>query len=343
MKGLVLAAGLGKRLRPITDTLPKPLIPFGGFAPLHLALAKARAAGIETLAVNTHHLPEAIRGALLGNPLGQGVQISHEPVLMDTGGVFVGLRDWAGHDDVLIHNGDIVSTVDLARIIAAHEGAKARGVVATMVTLDHVVTGTNPLWCVGDRLARIGGLRAGDPQPEGSAGRTFTGIHVVSSELRCFIPNSGPSSIIAAYDEALRRGMAIQVISHYGGWFDLGTPRSYLEANLALLDHVDDGVSLNAYGIREASERLYRPVLVIDEHSTKTVGDLTIHGPCIVAGQPPPSGSGSIGPRCVVHDGPHLTDLAITESVLGPSTRLAEMRGHATRQIVNADYRCDLS
>ena len=130
MKALVLAAGYGERLRPITDMIPKPLVEIGGRPLIHYPLLLLRHAGIREVAVNVHHLADKIEAALgRGQALGLAITYAPEPTLLGTGGPLVALRDYFGGAPFLILNGDTIMDLDLPAMIAMH---RARGALATM-------------------------------------------------------------------------------------------------------------------------------------------------------------------------------------------------------------------
>jgi mannose-1-phosphate guanylyltransferase len=130
MKALVLAAGYGERLRPITDTIPKPLVEVSGRPLIHYPLLLLRHAGIRDVAVNVHHLANKIQAVLGdGDALGLAITYSPEPVLLGTGGPLLALRDYFRDEPFLILNGDTIMDLDLPAMITMH---RERGALATM-------------------------------------------------------------------------------------------------------------------------------------------------------------------------------------------------------------------
>jgi len=130
MKALVLAAGYGERLRPLTDTMPKPLFEIGGRPLIHYPLLLLLHAGIREVAVNVHHHAGQIEAALgRGEGLGLAISYSPEPILLGTGGPLLSLRSYFGGESFLILNGDTIMDLDLPVMIANH---RQRGAVATM-------------------------------------------------------------------------------------------------------------------------------------------------------------------------------------------------------------------
>ena len=145
-KAFLLGAGLGTRLRPLTDVLPKPLVPLFHRPLVEWAMMACAEAGVEEFAINTHHFPERWRMADGGWLMADGrgrcccsgwnglmaesvvwedrpVSLFHEPVLLETGGGIKNIEAWVGSDDVLVHNGDIYSSLPLEKLMQAHEGS----------------------------------------------------------------------------------------------------------------------------------------------------------------------------------------------------------------------------
>jgi NDP-sugar pyrophosphorylase family protein len=131
MRALVLAAGLGERLRPLTDSVPKPMLDLGGRPLIRYPLAMLKRAGITEVAINVHHLASAIEGGLGdGSRLGLTITYAPEPVLLGTGGPLNGLRDFLGGDSFVIANSDTILDLDLSAMIAFHRDRAALATIA---------------------------------------------------------------------------------------------------------------------------------------------------------------------------------------------------------------------
>jgi NDP-sugar pyrophosphorylase family protein len=132
MKALVLAAGMGERLRPLTDVTPKPMLELGGRPVIHYPLAMLKRGGVTEVAINVHHLASAIqRGLGDGSSLGLRITYAPEPVLLGTGGPLNGLRDFLGckESTFVIANSDTILDLDLRAMLAFH---RDRGALATI-------------------------------------------------------------------------------------------------------------------------------------------------------------------------------------------------------------------
>jgi NDP-sugar pyrophosphorylase family protein len=131
MKALVLAAGKGERLRPLTEKIPKALLEVGGRPLIHYPLLMLKRAGITEVAINTHHLGAQIEGALgRGDALGIKITYSPEPVLFGTGGPLFALRDYFSNRRFVIANADTILDLDLTRMLARHRDRRALATIA---------------------------------------------------------------------------------------------------------------------------------------------------------------------------------------------------------------------
>jgi NDP-sugar pyrophosphorylase family protein len=120
-QAFILGAGLGTRLRPLTDAFPKPLVPLFHKPLAGWALEACEAVGCKRFAINTHHLPEKWEGF----GAGRDVTFFHEPALLETGGGLKNIESWLNDESLLIHNGDVFSSMDLKKLVHAHECVQA--------------------------------------------------------------------------------------------------------------------------------------------------------------------------------------------------------------------------
>ncbi|RZA14457.1 MAG: hypothetical protein EOP10_27995 [Proteobacteria bacterium] len=222
MKALLLAAGLGTRLKPLTDHIPKPLTLFMGRPILDIVYDQVTSAGVEQVAVNTHHLAFVIAEHTQKIGLSkQPIHISHEPEILGTGGSINPLRPWLDHDDLLIFNGDIVSSVDLNALITSYHASKAW---AAMVLIPHK-RGTTPVFVKMNRVVGIG------DGPADAEMKTFAGVHIISDAFIGEMPRESFFSVIDTYQKLLKAQKPILAFTHEGYWADLGIPHDYLEAH----------------------------------------------------------------------------------------------------------------
>lgn len=218
----ILGAGLGNRLRPLTDRLPKPLVPLFHRPLAEWAMEACARAGIERFAVNTHHLPEAWDDF---NPA-YDMTLFHEPVLLETGGGLKNIEPWMGDEPLLVHNGDIFSTLPLEKLIAAHE---ASGLPVTLALRSEGVAKHIALDPSGARVTDIRKLLG---RVEGT--HVFSGIYCVSPGFLDRIPAGKKISVIPAFIELAEIGQLGAVVLDEGVWLDLGDREFYLQAHREL-------------------------------------------------------------------------------------------------------------
>ena len=240
MKAMVLAAGLGTRLRPLTDNRPKALVEVAGRTLLEITLFRLRSFGIREVIINVHHFADMVVEYLHANRnFGMRIEVSREDVLLDTGG---GLKKAAyfflensTNEPFILHNVDVISTIDLARMVQFH---KERHALATLAVQDRKTS----RYLLFDEQLQLCGRRAGRDQPDElvCASRTltplaFSGIHVISPRLLPMMKEEGVFSIITSYLNLVSRGekiMAFRADEYY--WRDLGKPENVKQAALDL-------------------------------------------------------------------------------------------------------------
>ena len=218
----ILGAGLGNRLRPLTDRLPKPLVPLFHRPLAEWAMEACAKAGITRFALNTHYLPAAWDG--FGSDY--DLTLFHEPILLETGGGLKNISRWMGSDSVLVHNGDIFSTLPLEKLIAAHE---ASGLPVTLALRSEGVAKHIALDASSSRVSDIRNSLG-----RGNGTHTFTGIYCVSPAFLDLIPPAEKISVIPAFLELAESGKLGAIVLDEGVWLDLGDRESYLKAHQEL-------------------------------------------------------------------------------------------------------------
>ena len=200
MKALVLAAGEGRRLRPLTDKTPKALMDVGGVPMLEFVIRRLVAAGVDGVIVNAFHLAEQVEAFLKSHDLGVPVSVSRESVLLDTGG---GLKQAAPFFDdgrpFFVHNADVYSELDLRAMYNAHveSGALATLAVCDRPTQRHLLFDGQGRLC--GRQSLKGGLTWAAAPVDRPTRLAFNGIHVVSPELLGRLCETGAFPIMDAY------------------------------------------------------------------------------------------------------------------------------------------------
>ncbi|NUP10375.1 MAG: NDP-sugar synthase [Polyangiaceae bacterium] len=224
---MVLAAGLGTRLAPLTHEVPKPLVWLGDRPLIDDILARLAAQGFSRVVANTHHLAERFDAAWkVRQPL--DVTLVHEPHILGTGGGLANAAGLLGKGDVLVWNADIAAELDVAKLLAAHDGSDA---VATFVTgpIKPSRAGTLGLDASGG-IVRVRAFDAGGEV----ASADYAGIAILRPSLRKRLPKDG-CLVGDALIPALQNGERAATFSLATPFFDLGTPRLYLDANIAWL------------------------------------------------------------------------------------------------------------
>jgi len=238
MKAMILAAGLGTRLRPLTDDRPKALVTIAGRTLLEIALGRLRSFGIREVIVNVHHFAQMIVDYLGANGnFGMRIEVSREDSLLDTGGGLIKAA-WFflenNHDSpgsFLVHNVDVLSTIDLPRMIKFHEEHEA---LATLAVQERETS----RYLLFDELDHLCGRLAGRDskaehiRPAARVQRlAFSGIHVLSPRIFAKIHREGAFSIVDAYLRLAAQGVNILAFRADGAyWRDLGRPDNLIDA-----------------------------------------------------------------------------------------------------------------
>jgi NDP-sugar pyrophosphorylase family protein len=238
MRAMVLAAGLGTRLRPLTNDRPKALVTIAGRTLLEITLQRLRGFGVQDVIINVHHFADAVIAHLKeNNAFGMNVAISHENVLLNTGG---GLKKAASffldssnsEKPFLMHNVDVISTIDLVKMLHSHTQSHALATLATQ----HRETSRKLLF---DDDRQLCGRRTRNDPPEmvREAATTdavgFCGVHVISPRLLREMTETNSFSIIETY---LRLASCGERVSSFSAdeyyWRDLGRPESIAAAEV---------------------------------------------------------------------------------------------------------------
>ncbi len=224
-RAMVLAAGLGTRLAPLTEERPKALCPVGDRPQIDHVLARLAAAGVPGAVVNTHHRAEAFDATWRSRqPL--PVELSHEPAILGTAGGVRRAEALVGEGEVLVWNADILADLDVGALVGAHRTA---GADATLVVSAAASRGTVAV----DASGAVRRLRHVDLG--GGVAADYLGIVVLSASTRRALPPEG-CLVGDVFVPALEAGRRLSTFRHAGSFVDTGSLAAYLEANLAWLD-----------------------------------------------------------------------------------------------------------
>ncbi len=238
MKAMILAAGLGTRLRPLTDHRPKALVEVAGHTLLEITLSRLRAFGIREVIINVHHFADMVLVYLkANNNFGMRVSISREEVLLDTGGGLKKAADFflevrrSPDEPFILHNVDVISTIDLQRMVQFHSENQA---LATLAVKDRETS----RYLLFDEKLELCGRRfkhrdrtelVRNSQP--LLALAFSGIHVISPRIFGMMIEQGAFSIIDCYLRLASQGeriLAFRADNYY--WRDLGRPADVTQA-----------------------------------------------------------------------------------------------------------------
>ena len=243
MKAMVLAAGLGTRLKPLTDNCPKALIPLAGQPLLFYVLDKLKKAGVTDLIINVHHhAPLIIDYLRKNNQFDIKIEISHEDHLLDTGG---GLKKaaWFFKNDqkpFIVHNVDVLSSINLQKMMHEHIKTKSLATVA-------VKKRDTSRYLLFDQQGLLAGWHSRSAQETKMARKiptkldafSFLGVHVLSPAIFEYLPEDTSFSIIRAYLALAGQNKAVRAfICQDEFWLDLGRKENLKQASKFLTNQM---------------------------------------------------------------------------------------------------------
>jgi NDP-sugar pyrophosphorylase family protein len=235
---MILAAGLGTRLRPLTDNRPKALVEIAGRTLLEITLSRLRAFGISEVIVNVHHFADMILEYLEKNKnFGMRIEISREELLLDTGGglkkatpFFLEKSD-GREGPFILHNVDILTNIDLGQLMDFHNNNQALATLAVQVR-------KTSRYLLFDQQLQLCGYRSGSEEnteiirpSKPSEALAFSGIHAISPRIFSMMTEEGIFSIIDCYLRLAAQGekiVAFRSDDYY--WRDLGRPENVARA-----------------------------------------------------------------------------------------------------------------
>ncbi|WP_186441069.1 sugar phosphate nucleotidyltransferase [Desulfamplus magnetovallimortis] len=236
MKALILAAGFGTRLLPLTNIVPKPLFPLNGVPILHLCIEQLIRAGCSEIFVNTHHLHEQIESFISQTTFSIPVITIHEPDILDTGGAIKNVQKLMGDTPFFVINSDIVSDVDLAKVWEFHISGDWP---VTLVL--HNYPKFNKI-TVNQRMfvRNFDGVSKKNSSPASNAQKNqaykklaFTGIQVLSPNIFHYMPVDKKFGSIPLYSKIADQGDMVKgYVCPNIFWHDIGTPDSYVELSI---------------------------------------------------------------------------------------------------------------
>jgi NDP-sugar pyrophosphorylase family protein len=224
MQGMILAAGFGTRLKPLTDTMPKALVPILGHPMLHHVITKFISSGINEILINSHYFSDQIEKFIRSSDYEADIRIVKEDVILGTGGGIFNMLEFLTDENFIVYNTDVVCDIDLAELMRYHLDHKA---LSTMVmqdreTFNQVVIDSENMFC-GLNLVKKN-IKNIVKEPSGSSKLlAFCGIHAVNKRIIKYRENRAEYSIIDVYLNAVSAGEKIISYDPEMHWFDIGT------------------------------------------------------------------------------------------------------------------------
>lgn len=250
MRAMILAAGLGTRLRPLTCFRPKVLVPVMGMTILEFWVSQLHEAGFEAVVVNAHNLHERLVAEVRDRVWPLPVEVRVEPVLLGTGGGIRNVLDFFGKDPFVVVNGDIISRVPFRALLDEHRSCdRSCGSPVSLLLHDRPAfnnVAVNGLKCVLGFGREAGELARRGKDVEQLA---FTGIHIINPDILAHYPPGEPWEILAAYTDLIRRGAEVKALfTPNFFWEEMGSVASYRDLTRRLATMPDGELSPMATG-----------------------------------------------------------------------------------------------
>jgi len=229
-QAFLLGAGLGTRLRPLTEDCPKPMVPIFHRPLIEYAIDHVAALGVRRVMINTHHAPHCYtRHFSSGSHRGVAVDFRHEPTLLDTAGGLRNIRDWLLPETLLLYNGDILTDLPLEEALQQH---RESGYEVTLLLRDSGGPLQISLPANATAITDIRGTLGDSHSPR----RLYTGIAFIEPAFLDRIPSDTILSLVDPWLAMLQSGAGVGgFVENRGVWFDIGTPERYRAVHQVLL------------------------------------------------------------------------------------------------------------
>lgn len=329
MRAMVMAAGKGTRLRPVTELLPKPMAPVANRPVVRHILRLLKRHGISEVVLNLHHLPDVITEYLGdGSDAGLDIRYSFEPQLLGTAGGVKKNEDFLGTGTFLIMSGDALTDFDLTALVAAHRRNGSIATIAVKQVADPSLYGV----LVTNDEGRVVGFQEKPPREEARSNLCNCGIYVFEPELLSLIP-AGLFDDFGSrlFPDMLRQGVPFHIHESAGYWSDVGNLGEFFRGNADALtgkvrvelpgEEVRPGVWVDEGACVAASANIEGPVVigrdcVIEE-------DASIEGPAVLGDRSAIRAGAQVVRAVVLADSCVPSGAVIVEGILGqkPGTR----------------------
>ncbi len=316
MRVMIMAAGIGTRLRPITDLLPKPMAPIVNRPALFHILRLLKRHGFREVVINLHHLPEVIKGYLGdGSLLGMDIRYSVERELMGTAGGVKKNADFLGEGTFLVMSGDALTDVDLTGLVAAHRRCKSIATMAVKEVADPSLYGV----VVADDECRVVGFQEKPTLEEARSRLCNCGIYLFEPEILSHIPEGKFDDFgKRLFPDLLRQGVPFHAHEVNGYWSDVGNLREYVRGNA---DAMAGRVAVEIPGVEirpgvwveddsRIPDSVYLEPPVVIGRKCQIGEDVVLEGPTV------------IGDGCILEAGAHVARALLLPGSLVPAGSL---------------------
>jgi mannose-1-phosphate guanylyltransferase len=320
---MVMAAGKGTRLRPVTDLLPKPMAPVANRPVVHHILRLVKRHGIDEVVLNLHHLPEVITGYLGdGTALGLDIRYSHERELMGTAGGVKKNEDFLGTGTFLILSGDALTDIDLTELVAAH---RRNGSIAT-IAVKEVSDPSEYGVVVTDDAGRVLGFQEKPKREDALSNLCNCGIYLFEPEIFSLIP-AGQFDDFGSrlFPDMLKQAIPFHAHSFKGYWSDVGNLSEFFRGNADALtgrvrvelpgEEISPGVWMDEAASVAPSVRLEGPV-VIGRECTLDEG-VVVEGPTVLGDRTAVGADAQVVRAVVLPDSQVPAGSVIAEGIVG--------------------------
>lgn len=308
MKAMILAAGKGERLKPITENVPKPLFPVANIPIIRYNIEFLKSHGVKEFIINLYHLPTLIEQVLGdGSILGVKITYSFEEELWGTAGGLKLVESFFADDEMFIlMNADNLVDFDLSEAIHFH---KRHNADATMVLTKNADIKTYGAVEIDETMnvRNIGG-RLDDIRESPRTAAVFSGIHILSPKVFEYIPPNINSCINAyAYPKMIKNGERVKGFITDGLWYDVGVPAKYYKTNVALLKRKIRLSYFDPFEYFQLKPEKEKTELACLGDNVELGEDIRFHPPFVVGHNVRIGDSTTIGPYAIIGDGTHIS------------------------------------
>ncbi len=330
MKAMILAAGFGTRLRPLTQTVPKPMVPVMNRPLLERTIELLRSAGIADIAVNVHHLPEQVIAHFGdGSRFGVNLNFSREEKIMGTAGGIKGVQGFLDGGTFLVINSDIIVDIDLNRVLEFHRAKES--CLTLVVREDDSPKKYDPIEIQEDgRIVHFVGASSMNV-PDETRRVMFTGIQIMEPEIFSRIPEGkfcGTTEDV--FPEMIGEGLPVFGYLHKDYWIDMGNREQYLQVHK---DALDEKIRLKSDLIKNPEGlSIVPPVMIGKDCYIESNAQI---GPNVVLGNGCRVESHAVVENSVLWEGVTVgPDCTVRRSILGNGVHLAEKTEVADQSMI---------